>query len=142
MTTDIYNDNEFTYLKWLMNKLQHIRNLHLDLTSEKVYRADQSVWKSRLDADFVRQHCLPDSFPNLIDFRFYIVSRCEHSHIDTAKILHSFRTHPCFIEHQWHDVQCMYDHENGSQHLLSSGRHTTRLRDPVTYVSDFPTALN
>jgi hypothetical protein len=111
-------------------------------TRKSIYRDDQSVWRSLQDADFVRRHCLPDAFPHLVDFRFYIVSRCEFSSIDTEKILHSFQTHPCFVDHQWHNVRCLHDDENWERHVFSSELHPTPLLDPPTYVVYSPAALN
>ena len=37
------------------------------------------IWRSVIDADFIRQYCLPDRIINLIDFDFYVCSECQLS---------------------------------------------------------------
>ena len=59
---------------------------------------------SVIDANFIRQYCLPDEVINLIHFDFYISSKCKLTMINIEKIIHSFKIHPFFIDHQWTNV--------------------------------------
>ena len=118
----ILNDSQFIYLKWLLNNMNHIEKLKISLSGDKVWRDDQIIWKSLIDANFVRQYCLPDKMINLIDFDFYICSKRQLSLIDIEKIINSFQIDSFFIEHQWTNVKCFYDENNSDQHLFSTQR--------------------
>ncbi len=112
---------EFIYLKWLLNNLNYVKKLQVHIKSGKLIdRECQYIWKSLIDANFIRQYCLPDTIPNLIDFNFYICSQCQLSYDDIEKIINSFKIHSFFIEHQWTNVKCLYDSVMSSQHLFSS----------------------
>ncbi|CAF4005786.1 unnamed protein product [Rotaria magnacalcarata] len=125
LKTFILNDVEFVYLKWLLNNLNHVQKLKLRLGSENLYRTDQMIWKSYVDANFVQQYCLPDIINNIIDFDFYISSPCQLLSIDVEKVINSFRYHPLFINHQWTNIKCFYDPIISYQHLFSTNINMT-----------------
>ncbi|CAF0978547.1 unnamed protein product [Rotaria sordida] len=116
----IYNDLEFTYLKWLLNNINHVTKLDIHLYNDDVWRKDQTIWKSIIDANFIRQYCLPDQIINLRDFQFYICIRYQLLISNIGKIKNSFRIHPFFIDHQWTNVECFYQQKGSYQHIFSS----------------------
>ncbi len=122
----IDNDLEFLYLKWLLNNVSHIHKLQISLKSEEVYRTDQMIWKSVIDANFIRQYCLPDKIINLIDFDFYICSKCQLFLVDIEKIIDSFKINSFFIEHQWTNVKCFYDENKSCQHIFFSTQNKSQ----------------
>ncbi|CAF3915022.1 unnamed protein product [Rotaria sordida] len=83
-------------------------------------RTDQMICRSFIDANFIRQYCLPDKIINLDDFRFYIRVKCNLSLNDVEKIVNSFQINSFFIAHQWTNVKCVYDENESYQHLFSS----------------------
>ncbi len=89
----------------------------------------QNIWKSFIDANFIRQYCLPDTIPNLIDFNFYICQHCQLSYNDIERITDSFKIHPFFISHQWTNVKCLFDPIMSCQHLFSSFINTSQISD-------------
>ncbi len=108
-------------MKWLLNNINYIEKLQLHLRSDKLIETRcQNILKSLIDANFIRQYCLPDIIPNLIDFNFYIYSKCQLSFNDIEKITNSFKIHSFFIEHQWTNVKCLFDPILSCQHLFSS----------------------
>lgn len=109
-------------MKWLLNNLNYIEKLQLHLKGGTlIVTSDQNtLWKSFIDANFIRDYCLPDTIPNLIDFNFYICSECQLSPADIERITNSFKIHSFFILHQWTNVQCLFDPMMSCQHLLSS----------------------
>ncbi|CAF4319471.1 unnamed protein product [Rotaria sp. Silwood2] len=125
LKTFILNDLEFIYLKWLLNNLNHVQTLKLRLANEKPYRTDQMIWRSLIDASFVRQYCLPDITANIIDFDFYISSHCLLLPINVEKVINSFKFHPLFINRQWTNVKCLYDPITSYQYLFSTNINST-----------------
>ncbi|CAM4900526.1 unnamed protein product [Rotaria socialis] len=101
LKTSVENDIEFTYLKWILNNLNHIKKLKIHLTSDGAYGTDATIWKSVVDANFIRRYCLPDKVINLTHFDFYISSSCELQMNNISDIIDSFKIHPLFIDHQW-----------------------------------------
>ncbi|CAF3948420.1 unnamed protein product [Rotaria sp. Silwood2] len=73
-----------------------------------------------VDANFIRQYCMPDTVINLTHLDFYIRSKCESSMNNIEKIIHSFKTHRFFIDHGWTNVKCSFDPIMSYQHLSSS----------------------
>ncbi len=120
MKSDVFNDSEFAHLKWLLNHINYIQKLRLHLKNEAIYRPDQLIWQSRIDANFIRQYCLPDIVYNIIDFDFYVSSRCQLSLEDVENIIHSFKIDSFYITHQWTNIKCFYDPNTSYQHLFSS----------------------
>ncbi|CAF4475062.1 unnamed protein product [Rotaria socialis] len=91
------------------------------LSGEEVWRNDQIIWKSVIDANVIRHYCLPDKIINLIDSYFYILSKRQLSLSDIEKITSSFKmNYFFFIKHQWANVKCFYDGSKSYQHLFSS----------------------
>jgi len=82
--------------------LNHIEKLKLRLEISSRIEISQNF----VDADFIYKHCLPDSMENLIDFHFHISTKFEIAIDNIENILHSFRTHRCFIDHHWTNVNC------------------------------------
>ncbi|UJR29132.1 hypothetical protein I4U23_010346 [Adineta vaga] len=121
LETFLYTDLEFTYLKWLLNNFDYVQKLQIHLKNDHSYqRTDQSVWKSPIDANFIRQYCLPDLITNLTYFNFYICSSCQLLFNDIEAIINSFKTHSYFLYHQWTNVKCLFDPITSYQHLFSS----------------------
>ncbi|CAF0836276.1 unnamed protein product [Rotaria sordida] len=121
LKTFIYTDLEFIYLKWLLNNFNYVEKLQLHLKSNKIIETRyKNIWKSIIDADFIRQYCLPDMITNLIDFNFYISTQCQLSISDISKITNSFKIDSFFISHQWTNVKCLFDPIMSYQHLFSS----------------------
>ncbi|CAF3482253.1 unnamed protein product, partial [Rotaria sp. Silwood2] len=127
LKTFIYEDYEFIYLKWLLNNLNYIEKLQLhikhDSLKKKIYH---NIMKSLIDANFIRQYCLPDLIPNLIYFNFYIYWKCQLSFNDIEIIKNSFKIHPFFISYQWTNVTCLFDSIISCQHLFSSFNNTVQ----------------
>ena len=108
-------------MRWLLNNLNYVKKLQVHIKSgELIDNKCQNIWKSSIDANFIRQYCLPDTIPNLIDFNFNICSQCQLSYNDIEKIINSFKIDSFFISHQWTNVKCLYDSIMSSQHLFSS----------------------
>ncbi|CAF3078204.1 unnamed protein product [Rotaria sp. Silwood2] len=125
LTTCIDDDLEFVYLKWLLNNLNYIEKLQVHLRNNKLMeRKYQNIWRSVIDANFIRQYCLPDRIINLIYFDFYVCSQCQLSLNDIEQIINSFKIHSFFISHQWTNVKCLFDSITSCQHLLSSFSYT------------------
>ncbi|CAF4176165.1 unnamed protein product, partial [Rotaria sordida] len=116
----ISNDFEFSYLKWLLNNVNYVKKLEIYLYLYEMERTDQMICRSFIDANFIRQYCLPDKIINLDDFRFYIRVKCNLSLNDVEKIVNSFQINSFFIAHQWTNVKCVYDENESYQHLFSS----------------------
>ncbi|CAF2852561.1 unnamed protein product [Rotaria sp. Silwood2] len=116
----IENDLEFSYLKWLLNNINHIKKLEIHLYIRKLSKSDQFILKSFIDANFIHQYCLPDQIINLKDFRFYIRVKRQLSLDDIKKIINSFKTNSFFIYHQWTTVKCFYNKKKSYQYLFSS----------------------
>ncbi len=117
---------ELAYLKWILNNLNHIQKLKLRLRNCYESRTKHTLYTSVLDANFIRQYCLPDEVINLIYFDFHISSKCKLTMIDTEQIIHSFQIHPFFVDHQWTNVKYFYDPINSYQYLSSSLIYTPR----------------
>ncbi|CAF1285994.1 unnamed protein product, partial [Rotaria sp. Silwood1] len=73
-----------------------------------------------VDANCIRQYCMPDTVINLTHLDFYICSKCASSMNNIEKIIHSFKTHRFFIDHGWTNVKCSFDTIVSYQHLSSS----------------------
>jgi hypothetical protein len=120
LKTFILTDVEFVHLKWLLNNLNYIEKLQLHLKGGSIEADNRTIWKSFIDANFIREYCLPDTIPNLIDLNFHICSQCQLSSDDIKRIRNSFKSHSFFILHQWTNVQCLFDPMMSCQHLFSS----------------------
>ncbi|CAF1082255.1 unnamed protein product [Rotaria sordida] len=116
----IVNDLEFGYLKWILNNVNHVKKLEINLHSGYIWNRNDIIWRSFIDANFIRQYCLPDRIINLKDFRFYICANCQLSSNDIFRTINSFKIDSFFIDHQWTDVKCFYN-ENISMEYQVKG---------------------
>ncbi|CAF3145658.1 unnamed protein product [Rotaria socialis] len=120
LKTFIDDDWEFIYLKWLLNNLNYVEKLQLHLKNDRLdERKSQEIWKSLIDANFIRQNCLPDRIKNLSNFDFYICSQRQLPFNDIEKITNSFKNHSFFLDHQWTNVNCFIDPIMLSHHIFS-----------------------
>ncbi|CAF4285236.1 unnamed protein product [Rotaria sp. Silwood2] len=113
-------DFEFTYLKWRLNNLNHIKKLEIHLYSRDIWKEDRLIWKSIIDANFIRQYCLSDQIIYLKYFYFYICAQRQSLLNNISEIINSFKINSFFISHQWTNVQCFYDENKSCQHIFSS----------------------
>jgi len=116
----LHTDFEFIYLKWLLNNLNHITKLEIHLHVRDIWKEVQLILKSVIDANFIRQYCLPDQIINLKYFYFYIRTQCSSSLNNISEIINSFKINSFFIDHQWTNVQGFYDKNMSYQHIFSS----------------------
>ncbi|CAF3285686.1 unnamed protein product, partial [Rotaria sp. Silwood2] len=72
-----------------------------------------------VDANFIRQYCLPDIITNIKDVCFYIVSQCQLLSNQIEKIINSFKIDEFFISRHLTNVTCFFDPFNSYQHLSS-----------------------
>jgi hypothetical protein len=133
LKTIVNTDFEFAYLKWILNNLNHIQQLKLRLRSYGWYGPDNTIWNSVIDANFIRRYCMPDTMINLTHFDFYICSPCKLPIYDIDQIIHSFKIHPFFIDHQWTNVKCCFDPIKFRQYTSSSIIHMPRYLDNPMY---------
>ncbi|CAF3645100.1 unnamed protein product [Rotaria socialis] len=135
LNISIHNNREFTYLKWLLNNVNYVEKLEIHLKNYERQKTESSnIWKSFIDANFVRQYCLPDKIINLVDFNFYICSQYELSTDDIETTINSFNNHPFFLDRQWTNVKCLYDPTISFQHLFSEFGNSSKFpRHPYKY---------
>ncbi len=126
LDTRVDDDLELAYLKWILNNLNHIQKLKLRLRNDYESRTKNTLYDSVIDANFIRQYCLPDEVINLVHFDFYISAKCKLTMIDTEQVIHSFRIHPFFVDHQWTNVKHFHDTINFYQYISSSHIYTPR----------------
>lgn len=121
LKTSVKNDLQIKYLKWLLNNVNYIIKLKIDVRIDQIWATDQTKGNSVVDANFIRQYCLPDHIINLKDFRFYVRLKHESTlKIDISKIINSFKIDPVFISHEWTNVSCVYDEYESYQHIFSA----------------------
>ncbi|CAF3698932.1 unnamed protein product [Rotaria socialis] len=121
LKSHVDDDAEFAYLKWLLNNVNHVIKLKLHLSNSGIWRADQTIWKSMIDADFIVKYFLPDEIMNLKYFEFYICSKCNTLSYDMEKTINSFKTNKFFVAHESTNVHCFYDENLSYQHIFSFG---------------------
>ena len=120
LKTFIHTDMEFAHLKWLLNNVNYVEKLQVHVKGyRKIARDLGRIWQCPIDANFVRQYCLPDSISNLIHFNFYICSTCQLSFDDIEERINSFQNHSFFQNHHWRNVKCLFDRLRSCQHLFS-----------------------
>ncbi|CAF4806466.1 unnamed protein product [Rotaria sp. Silwood1] len=125
---------EFAYLKWLLNNLNHIRKFKLHLQIYRMYSSSDIMIKEYVvDANFIRQYCMPDVIINMTDFQFYIISECQLLLNNIEKIINSFKIHQFFLNHQWTNVTCFYDPLMSYQHLSSSTVNTLQFMNGLHF---------
>ncbi|CAF4496811.1 unnamed protein product, partial [Rotaria sp. Silwood2] len=142
LKTFICEDKEFVYLKRLLNNLNYVEKLQVHLKSDKLIETRcRNIWKSVIDANFIRQYCLPDKIINLINFDFYIYSQCQLSSNDIKRIINSFKIHSFFVDHKWTNVKCLFDPIIECQHLFSCFTNTLQFSDSLynySYIFNWP----
>ena len=107
-------------MKWLLNHVNYVGKLEVYLRGYEDFATDlERIWEYPVDANFVRQYCLPDTISNLTHFQFCIASGSQSSFDDIEKSVSSFKIHPFFQNHQWTNVKCLFDPIRSCQHLFS-----------------------
>ncbi len=120
-------------MKWLINNINYVEKLKVHLKGKKLIDTKcENLGKYLIDANFIRQYCLPDTIPNLIDFDFYICLRCELSSDEISEIINSFKIHSFFISHQWINVKCLFDPLVSCQHIFSLFNKTHQSSNDLT----------
>ncbi|CAF4889946.1 unnamed protein product, partial [Rotaria sp. Silwood1] len=104
----------------LIDKYYRNSNINILKLSNKIGLINRYIWKSVIDANFIRQYCLPDQIINLKYFYFYICAKRQSSLNNISEIINSFKINSFFISHQWTNVQCFYDENTSKQHIFSS----------------------
>ncbi|CAF1239519.1 unnamed protein product [Rotaria sp. Silwood1] len=121
LKSKIHGDCQLVYLKWILNNVNHIEKLKLYLDINLTHENNLMKNKSIIDANFISQYCMLDVFKYLIDFHFYIVSKCQLLPNDIQIIEDSFKNHYFFSNHHWINVKCFFDPIMSYQHLSSMG---------------------
>ncbi|CAM4944871.1 unnamed protein product [Rotaria socialis] len=138
----ICEDAEFVYLKRLLNNLNYVEKLKVHLKSDKLIETRRrNIWKSVIDANFIRHYCLPDKIINLINFDFYIYSQCQLSSNDIKRIIKSFNIHSFFVDYKWTNVKCLFDPIIECQHLFSCFTNALQFSDSLnnySYIFNWP----
>lgn len=120
----VWDDKDFAYLKWLLNKINFIQKLKVVLKNDASNGGRCKSFESLpVDASCIREYCLPHSVPNLVDFQFYIGfkrSLSKFSMNEIELIQDSFKTHRFFVERQWIHVKCLFDPIRYCQYIYSS----------------------
>ncbi|CAF4141865.1 unnamed protein product [Rotaria sp. Silwood2] len=137
LKTYVDNDFEFAYLKWILNNVNHVEKLKIHLINSSLYGTDNVIWNSVIDANFIRQYCMPDRVINLTHFNFRIISKCKLPINNIEKIIQSFKIHPFFIDHQWTNVKCFFDPIESDQYLSSSMIYKPRFFNNYIYFNKF-----
>lgn len=121
LKTIIASDIELDYLKWILNNLNHIEKLKVHLQINPMFSFENSTVKVHVvDANFIRQYCLPDIITNIKIFHFYIKSPCQFISNIIEKIINSFKVDQFFISRQLTNVTCFNDSIMSYQYLSSS----------------------
>lgn len=121
--TVVSSELEFLYLKWILNNFNHIQKLKLCLDIDTISCIDYKLNRSIIDANFIYRYCMPDTIINLIHLDFHIITEYKLKMNDIEKVIHSFKIHPVFIEHQWTNVKCFPDSALSCQHISSSNTY-------------------
>ena len=108
------------YLKWILNNVNYTKKIKLHLQINVTYENNSMNEYNVPDANFVHRYCMPDTFINLVDFHFYIVSKCKLLSSVSQRIINSFKNYPYFIGRNWINVKCYYDPIMLYQHVSSN----------------------
>ncbi|CAF1220164.1 unnamed protein product [Rotaria sp. Silwood1] len=112
----ILNDCELNYLKWIINNVYHVEKLKIRLVIKSATNENNII-----DINYLRKNIMPDILINLLDFDFYIVSKCKLLfENDIEKIIDSFKSDRIFIDRHWTNVQCYFDRVSLCQHISSN----------------------
>ncbi|CAF3284294.1 unnamed protein product [Rotaria sp. Silwood2] len=111
----ISDDFQLNYLRWIINKVNYIEKLKLHLDIKNIMN-DNCV----INENFLEKYCMPNILVYLIDFDFYIVSKCKLLLLnDIQKIIDSFKSHQFFANGQWKNIKCSFDPIMSCQHISS-----------------------
>ncbi|CAF3448788.1 unnamed protein product [Rotaria sp. Silwood2] len=101
----ILNDCELNYFKWIINNVYHVEKLKIRLVIKNKTNENNII-----DINYLRKNIIPAILINLVDFDFYIVSKCKllfENNIE--KIIDSFKNNRISIDRYWRNVQCYFD---------------------------------
>ncbi|CAF2675635.1 unnamed protein product [Rotaria sp. Silwood2] len=119
LKSKINDDSKFVYLKWFLNNVNHVEKLKLRLDINIKWQKDLTKRYCFIDANFIRQYCMPDTSTNLIDFNFYIVFKYHLLSENIQTIENSFKIHEFFIDRRWINVKCFFNPIMTYQHISS-----------------------
>ncbi|CAF1447353.1 unnamed protein product [Rotaria sordida] len=109
----ILNDCELNYLKWIINNVYHVEKLKIGLVIK-----NETNENNIIDINYLRKNIMPDILINLLDFDFYIVSKCKLLlETELEKIIDSFKSDRIFIDRHWTNIQCYFDRVSLCQHI-------------------------
>ncbi|CAF3677519.1 unnamed protein product [Rotaria sp. Silwood1] len=112
----ILHDCALNYLKWIINNVYHVEKLKIRLVIKSATNENNII-----DINYLRKNIMPDILINLLDFDFYIVSKCKLLfENDIEKIIDSFKSDRIFIDRHWTNVQCYFDRVSLCQHISSN----------------------
>ncbi|CAF4225287.1 unnamed protein product, partial [Rotaria sordida] len=112
----IIGDDELIYLKLIINKVNYIEKLKIRLNIKESMN-DNCI----IDGNFLDKYLMINILNNLIDFDFYIVSKCKMLFSnDIQKIINSFKIHRFFNDYHWKNIQCFFDKNMSYQHISSN----------------------
>jgi len=117
----IYSNEQLYYLKWLFNNLNHVKKVQLYVGINDMYQRNSLITNyTDVAANFIEKYFISDTKINLIHLDFYIISKCKFSLNNEEKILNSFKINSFFVEHQWTNVNYLFDSIKSYQYLSSS----------------------
>ncbi|CAF4062206.1 unnamed protein product, partial [Rotaria sordida] len=117
----IYSNEQLYYLKWLFNNLNHVKKVQLNVRINDMYQRNSLITNyTDVDANFIEKYFISDIKINLIHLNFNIISKCKYSLNNKEKILNSFKINSFFVEHQWTNVNYLFDSIKSYQYLSSS----------------------
>ncbi|CAF4155082.1 unnamed protein product, partial [Rotaria sp. Silwood2] len=135
LKSKIFGDNQLVYLKWIMNQVNYIEKLKISLDIKEITNQNCVI-----DGNFLHKYCMPDILTSLINFDFYIVSKCKILlSNDIDQIIDSFKSHYYFADGQWTNVKCFFDPIMSRQHISSTTIIRPRYFDGII---DYPTIFD
>ena len=113
---------EFVRKKSDRDELYYLTNLFIDKSNHillsKIYHLDNLYNEN---VNIFTNPAYKDILNNLIDFDFYIVSKCKMLFSnDIQKIINSFKIHRFFNDYHWKNIQCFFDQSMSYQHISSN----------------------
>jgi hypothetical protein len=112
----ILDELELAYLKWMINNVYYIEKLKVRLYIKNLMNENNVI-----DVNYFHEHIMPNISIHLIDFDFYIISKCKLLfENEIEKIIDSFKSDQIFIDHHWTNVKCYFDKVSLCQHISST----------------------
>ncbi|CAF5069463.1 unnamed protein product, partial [Rotaria sp. Silwood1] len=99
LKSKIHDYSKFVYLKWILNNINHIETFKFHLDINLRYEQDLTKRYCLIDANFISRYCMTDTWRNLIDFNFYIISKYPLLLNNISTIENSFKNHKFFIKY-------------------------------------------